>query len=155
MRRTPILVIVVAMVVAGCFAGPGADHYAAVLDKLGIPADWELVRAAAREPGGEFECDTFINPDCPSVIRYYLAPGMAVEAFPTVKRILIDAGFTVDQEVIPACDARPSSPACFMTGSSAGDRVYVSLFNPGYDVEGLGLDQAGRSLILASAYRER
>ncbi len=154
MRGKLFLAMVMSILVAGCYAGPEPAHFAAVLDELSVPAGWQLVYTTIREPGGERECDPSVQPDCASVTRFFLVDGEPVDAFPGAKQMLVDAGFEVEEEVAPACDLRPKGIACWLRAFLEGDRVTVFLFTPGFEAEGLGLAQAGQSLIMVAADRK-
>jgi len=148
-------IVLLAIVLLGCVGRPGADHYASVLDTLKVPASWELVHTTVREPGAAVSCETFVNPDCPSVHRFYRVEGMPAAAYQKAKDMLTGAGFTIDEEYHPACDGIPGGAACRVTGVKEADRVLVYLHDPGEDVDELGIAESGYSVIEVRANRKQ
>jgi hypothetical protein len=155
-RRSLPAIVAAVLVLASCRLGPGADHYAAVLDGLRIPAGWELAHTTVMVPGGP---DRRVDPsrprddidcfegECPSVTRYYFVSGTPATAYPDARQLLVDAGFDIDQESGPACNVPPSGPVCGMSGSRGGDYVRVSLYNPGDDINAAFISDPLRTLI--------
>jgi hypothetical protein len=137
--------ITLALWAIGC-GGPDAAHYNAVLDELAIPADWELAAATVSEPGFTDGCASFV-PGCPRVTRYYLAPGVPIDAFPAASQMLATAGFAVVQEFDPECDAPSSTTACAIRAARDDDGLLVSIYNPGDDFDAMGIARDDRTLI--------
>jgi hypothetical protein len=137
--------------IAGC-GGPDASHYQAVLDELAVPAGWELAHEAVKAPGGSDPCASLL-PECPSVTRYYLVPGSPVDAYPGAKRMVTDAGFKIDLDTGPACDAPPGSSACALAGARDDDLIRVSIYKPGSDIQGLATKPPDRTIVLVTATR--
>jgi hypothetical protein len=50
-----------AVVVAGCYTGPGIDHFASVLDELVLPATWEVATTEVAGPDEEETCDPIVT----------------------------------------------------------------------------------------------
>ena len=140
-----LFIAVVALIVAAC-SGPSATHYEAVLDELSIPATWELVHSSVTTPDTDNGCSTLMG-SCPRVARYFLVDGQPLDALADAKKILIAAGFEVQDEFGPQCDLPPGSAACVLVVVRGADLLQLSLFKPGVDTEGLGLAQPDRTLI--------
>lgn len=135
------LLAVVAVLVFGCVAPvPDAAQYEAVLDELAIPADWDLALSKVIAPDTEPNCGGLFG-DCPRAFRYYLVDGeTGSDAYVNAKAMVIAAGFEVEQEVRPNCDADPPrTPACGFSASRDSNGLQVSLFNPGKDPDNVGV----------------
>ena len=131
MRGIVGLVLASAVVFAGCYGGPGVDHYVGVLDSLAIPADWELVETERRGPGEAFSCDPFITSTCPGAARWYALSGDVTLALVAARQMVEDSGFSVEKVLFPACDGPPSGSACNLYASRDADRVSMSILPPG------------------------
>ncbi len=155
-RRSWFL-LVVAVLFAACTPRPGADHYAAVLDELSVPSGWELVHTTVREPGGaEWQCDLVINPDCPSVHRFYLTNTPAADAYHAAIAMATDAGFIVKNETRPTCTSKlPWSPQCLFFATKAYNELAVNVFNPGDDPYNLGIADPSRILVELRANKKQ
>jgi len=149
--RRALLVLVAGVLAVGCAGDPA--YYQGVLDELPVPPGWEQVREVIRAPGAEISCTPIVTEPCPRVLRYYLVDGQPADAYPAVKQMLAAAGFAIDEEFDPTCDA-PNLSACVVVASRAEDQLRVNLFYPGADPEGLGLPDDGRTLIRMQAARK-
>ena len=138
MRGVVGLVLALA-VFAGCYGGPGVDHYVGVLDTLHIPADWELVATERRGPGEEFQCEPLFTSTCPGAARWYALSGDLTDALEAGRETVEASGFRVDDVHYPACDAPPSGSACTLYASREDDRISLSIAPPGrtYGVDDL------------------
>ena len=125
------LVFASAVVFAGCYGGPGVDHYVGVLDSLAIPADWELVETVRRGPGEDFACEPLVTSTCPGAARWYALGGDVTAALVAARQMVEDSGYRVDDVDYPACDAPPSGSACTLFASRDADRVSMSIYPPG------------------------
>jgi hypothetical protein len=133
------LVLASAVVFAGCYSGPGVDHYVGVLDTLDIPADWEFVATERRGPGEEFTCEPLLTSTCPGAARWYALSGDLTDALEAARQMVEASGFRVDDVDYPACDAPPSGSACTLYASREADRISLSIAPPGrtYGVDDL------------------
>jgi hypothetical protein len=123
-----LALIAVALSVGACYTGPGIDHFAAVLNELAVPADWELVRTETRGSDGDFVCDPIVVSNCPAVTRTYVVDADPRAALNQAEGFVEAAGFELAQELIPDCEGTPSGPACSVFSSRNNDRVLVSVF---------------------------
>ncbi len=145
-----LLAMVVAAVVVGC--GPGAAHYATVLDELAVPTAWELARTQVRDQNGDDSCTPVVNPVCPAVVRYYLVDAVAADIYAEAKQVVTAAGYSIKQEFYPACDASPSSAACTFYAVKDKDQVTVNVYNAGGGGDdGLGFARQDRSTVRVTA----
>lgn len=149
-RGNPILAVALALLVMACAGGPGPSHYAAVLDELAIPSDWELAKTEVRGPDGDVRCDPLVNAGCPAVVRYYLVDATPIEVFAAAKEAAMGAGFEVQEEFDPACNAPPSVPACRFIAARDADHIVVNVYGPGKD-DGTGVGQANRVTVRMTA----
>jgi 8-oxo-dGTP pyrophosphatase MutT (NUDIX family) len=131
------LVLASLVVLAGCYTGPGVDHYVGVLDTLDVPADWEVVATQRRGPGEEFDCDPLMNSTCPGADRWYALGGDVTAALEAARELVEAAGFIVDEVIYPACDGPPSGSACTLYASKNADKISASILPPGRNT---GLD---------------
>jgi hypothetical protein len=130
-RGVVSLVLASAVVLAGCYTGPGVDHYVGILDTLDIPADWELVATERRGPGEDFACEPLWTSTCPGAARWYALNGDLTDALEAGREMVEVSGFRVDDVDYPACDAPPSGSACTLYASRDADRVSLSIAPPG------------------------
>jgi hypothetical protein len=152
-----IAVLVAALLSLGsCRTGPGPDHYAAVLDGLGVPAPWQLVHTTVRSQGGP---DRAVDPsrpqdeigcfegECPSVTRIYLVDSGPDDVVTIARGLLSSAGFAVGGRPGLPCDAPPSGPSCSLTATRGQDYVRVTLYGPGRYTNQLGINDPLRSVV--------
>ena len=150
-RGDPILAVAVALLVMACAGGPGPSHYAAVLDELAIPSDWELAKTEVRGPDGDVRCDPLVNAGCPAVVRYYLVDAAPIEVYVIAKKTVIDAGYEIQREFdSEACDAPPNAPACALFAAKEADQIIVNIYNMGQD-DDTGVAQANRVTVRMTA----
>jgi hypothetical protein len=150
MRGKWFLAMVVAAVVVGC--GPGAAHYATVLDELAFPTAWELARTQVRDEGGEVNCSHVVSPGCPAVVRFYLVDARASDIYAEAKQVVTTAGYSINDEFYPACDAPPSGPACTFYALKDADQITVDVYNAGGGGDdGLGFARQDRSTVRVMA----
>jgi hypothetical protein len=160
-RRTGLIGLLLASLIAGC-GGPDVSHYQSLLEKLAIPADWQLVHTTVQRPGGsdhrvdpsrsadDIDCSR-LAVSCPTVIRSYLVPGTPTELLPVAQKLLTDAGYSIDQVIQPKCEGTPSGPACSVMSIEGTDRLSINLYNPGEDIQGLGVARPDRSIVIVAA----
>lgn len=146
------LVLASAVVLAGCYMGPGVDHYAGILDTLDIPADWEFVATERRGPGEEFQCEPLWNGTCPGAARWYALSGDVTAALQAAREMVEGSGFSVDEVLRPACDGPPSGSACTLFASRDADRISLSIFPPGRTK---GLDNPPESDVVIKVTAQR
>jgi hypothetical protein len=135
-----------------CYTGPDANHFAAVLDDLLVPAEWHLTKTEIRAPDGGVRCDPVVVPSCPAVTKIYLVVAEPLAAFLVAERMVSDAGFIVERELIPTCDGPPTGPSCSFESKRDADRVRVTVYQSTHDA-GLDNAPAGRIAVLVTAER--
>jgi hypothetical protein len=141
-----------ALLSSACYTGPDAKHFAAVLDDLAVPGEWDLTKSEIRAPDGDVRCDPVAVSSCPAVTKTYLVEAEPLAAFQVAERMVSDAGFNVGREFIPTCDGPPTGPSCSFESKRDADRVRVTVYRSTHDA---GLDNAppGRIAVLVSAER--
>jgi nucleotide-binding universal stress UspA family protein len=165
MRGKRLLIVVVAAMAAACTSGPDVSHYTAVLDKLSLPAGWELVHTTVREPGGgDKEVDPGRSTDtigcsglfgqCPSIARYFQVDAdAAIDVYKEAKRILIASGFAITHEFLPTCDAITSAAECTVVAAKGADAIVIGVYRPGGSTgDGLETAPPGRSFVRVIAH---
>lgn len=141
-----------ALVLAGCYGGPGPEHYFAIVEELDVPADWQVVKTVVRGPNEDDPCDPFFTITCPGASRSFLVHGAAAGAYAQAKDVVIAAGFAISKEFTPDCG--PSGgKACNFFSSRDGDQLTVSVFHAGADV-GLGEDVGVGAVVVITAHRD-
>ncbi len=112
--------------VAGCYTGPGVDHYTAILDELHAPAPWQVLQTRVHGPGDDaaVKCSPITDGGCPSVARVFLVDGDAKTALADAEDAVQSAGFTMGEVLGPRCDGAPGSPLCSFRASRGDDKVF-------------------------------
>ena len=120
------------LLLVGCYTGPAADHFEAILDELSIPEGWSLAKAVTRGPGGE-ECDPFFSNECPAAIRTYLTNGDTDAAFTQAKDVITGAGFAIEDGATAECSGGSSTvPSCALFADRGDDHLYAVVYvSPG------------------------
>ncbi len=160
LARRMLGLLAVALLVSACHAGPGADHYATVLDDLGVPDTWELVHTSVySETGQDHAADPSRSQDdigcfvgnCPQVIRYYVVDGPGSDILATATGLLTDAGFTIGHTSAPACDPPPAYNSCGVEATRGTDHVEVTIYKPGGTTAGIGSSDPSKVLVTIAA----
>jgi hypothetical protein len=159
-----VTVVVVAVVLGGVLlgcGGPDVSRYQGLLDKMAIPPAWQLVHTTIQRPGGpdhevsasrltdDTDCSRLAL-SCPAVIRSYLAPGTPSELLPVAQKMFADAGYSIDEVIRPDCDGG-SSGACVLVSIQGTDRIAIHFYDPGDDLQGLGVARPDHSILVLSA----
>lgn len=117
------------LLLGGCYTGPGADHFEAVLDELSIPQGWSLAKSETRGPDEEDTCDPFESSGCPTAIRIYLVDGDANAAYAQAMDFVAAAGFDIEERATGGCSTGPSSGLpCYLFAHRGEDDLYVTVF---------------------------
>lgn len=137
------LALVSTLLLAGCYTGPGADHFETVLDEISVPEGWSLAKSETRGPGEEETCDPFISTGCPAAIRTYLTDGDTEAARAKAIEVVSVAGFDIEDGAAPGCSGGSTTvPACAVFAHRAGDDLTVVVYvSP--DAAGLEDEMAG------------
>ncbi|MHB8959285.1 MAG: hypothetical protein ACYDAN_06630 [Candidatus Limnocylindrales bacterium] len=150
------VVAAVLLSLAGCRSGPGPDHYATVLDGVGVPAAWDLVHTTVRSQGGP---DKAVDPgrdtdnidcfegECPSVTRIYLVDSGPDDVVTAARGLLAGAGFAVGGRPGLPCDAPASGPSCAVTATRGQDYVRFTVYGPGRHTNQLGINDPLRTVV--------
>ena len=142
-RSGRLVALSLAAMVLGC-GGPTATDFEAILDEVDLSV-WRLAHTTVTST--DTGCIRALNPYCPSVFRYYLAEERPADSFAVVKAAMVAAGFVMSEEQHPECDVQSSGPACSMSATRNGARVDVNVHEPGDDVDGLGIESDGQSIV--------
>ncbi len=152
--------LAVALIVSACRAGPGPDHYATVLDGLGVPSAWELVHTTvfsltgpdhAVDPSRSQDDIGCFEPPCPRLIRYYIVDGPGSDILASARGLLSDAGFTIGHESAPACDPPPAYNSCGIDATRGSDFVDITIYRPGVSTAGIGSSDPSRVVVTVEA----
>lgn len=151
-----LVALVIVATLAGCWGhtGPGAAYYAELLASLEVPAGWELAHTRERE--GMFGPNACGPGDstCPGAHRYYHVEGFPLEGYPVARQAVVDGGFEITRENEAACDPqRQGAGSCRLVARRGSDAVEVLLYEPGRDVDDLGIGREGLYVIEVRAYQ--
>lgn len=152
MKGLVALALATAFVLAGCYTGPNAEHYLAVLGEVRAPADWRLVDGSLSGPGEEVNCEPFTSAACPGARRRYVTEGDAAQAFAQAKDMVAAAGFAITDELDPACDGASGAAACALFSERDGDQISVYILHSG-DQVGIPDAPRGRAAVVIEAHR--
>ena len=129
-----------ALVMAGCGGDPVPQQ--AAIDSLTVPSSWQAAKTISSAG-----CLKIANPDCPSVIRYFLVPEDLPAAFQEAKAAIVAAGFGDVSALFPNCDLNTNGSPCMLLGTQGDLGIQVDLFRPGKDVDSLGVSAADRATV--------
>lgn len=133
-----LLAIALTVALTGCAVADVA-RYQAVLDDFAVPDGWELVLTKVVTPDTRPSCGGLPG-NCPRAFRYYLASGAGADIYAAAKARVTSAGFELDLEIRPTCDADPPrTPACGITASRDSDLLQVNIYNAGEDPDNVGV----------------
>jgi hypothetical protein len=152
--RGRIAPALVALLVAGCYTGPSADHYTAILDELHPPADWHVVVTKVHGPSdhADFQCSPVTDAGCPSAARFFFVTGDARDVLTAAEQTVADAGFRLDREVTSDCSGIPTGPACAFLATCGADKLWGYVYRSAVDA-GLSGQSRSQMTILISAER--
>ncbi|MBA2717766.1 MAG: hypothetical protein H0U52_00795 [Chloroflexi bacterium] len=140
MRAAFGFVFAILVVFGGCYSGPDASDFVAILDELQVPAGWKAAMDQVRGPDQQDRCDPVITKTmCPGASRSFLISANPSEAYAQARSVVDTAGFTVTEEFGPACD-RTDGPACQLFATRDDVRVRISVFRSAAEA---GLDGVG------------
>ncbi len=151
--RVAGLLLACTFLIAGCYTGPGPDHFVAILDELVVPADWQVVQTVTRGPGEERECDPSFSTQCPTAIRWFTLSDGLVQGYAQAKEVVANAGFAIGEEAPEPCsDAVSRGNFCGFWASRGPDTLMVTVFHALSETEAQGGDQSAPA-VGVSAYR--
>ncbi|MGK2850211.1 MAG: hypothetical protein ACSLFN_04780 [Candidatus Limnocylindrales bacterium] len=153
MRGIVGLAIVSALVLAGCYVGPGPEHYVAIVEELDVPAGWQLAKSNVFGPDEDDPCEPFTSLTCPGAGRFFVVDGDAANAYAQAKAVVVAPGFAITEEFRVDCTGGSSGSACSFFASRDGDQLTVSVFHSGADV-GLGEDVVAGAVVVITAHRD-
>ena len=117
------------LLLGGCYAGPGADHFDAVLDELSTPEGWSLAKSVTMGPGEKKTCDPFVSTGCPTAIRTYLTEGDTEAASAQAMDMVGGAGFDIEDGAAGGCSGGSSTvPACSLFAHRGDDDLTVVVY---------------------------
>lgn len=128
MKAVVGLVLASTLLLAGCYTGPDASHFLAVVDELDVPAGWQAAETVVRGPDQEERCDPFLSNECPAAIRSFVVAGDIDEAFAQAKDVVTAAGFSITDEST-RCSGSSNSPACSFFANRGDDLIVVAVFS--------------------------
>lgn len=140
MRAVFGFLFAIVVATAGCYSGPDATYFVAILNELDVPAGWQAARDHVRGPGQQDSCDPVITKTmCPGASRSFVISADPSDAYAQARMVIAAAGFTVTEEFGPACD-RTGGPACQFFATRGDVRVRTSVFRSPAEA---GLDSTG------------
>lgn len=150
--RRLALGLTAAAALAGCYTGPMADHYVAILDELVVPPTWRVAETVVRGPDQTEPCNPGVSNECPAAIRSFVVDADMETAFRQAKDALLAAGFTVGEEATSGCSSGSANgPPCGFFADRASDQIYVGVFaSP--SAGGLADEPAGPAAVVVRAY---
>lgn len=128
--RGRIALALTALLVAGCYTGPSANHYTAVLDELKVPAGWETLDTKVHGPGPDaaIKCSPITDSECPSVIRFYSVGADAKAALASGRAAVAAAGFRLERELGGSCTPVSGSAYCAFESVRDKERLFVAVY---------------------------
>jgi len=124
------LVLASTLLLAGCYTGPNADHFVAVVDELDVPAGWQVAETVVRGPDQAERCNPGLSNDCPAAIRTYLVEADVAGAHSQAKDVVTAAGFSIMDEATSGCSSGSSTgPPCGFFADRGSDQLYVGVFH--------------------------
>jgi hypothetical protein len=118
------------VLLVGCYTGPSADHFLAVVDELGTPDGWQVAQTVVRGPDQDDYCNPGMTNECPTAIRYFLTDTDLDGAYAQAKALISGVGFTVMDEATAGCMSGSSNgPPCGFFAIRGSDRAYVGVFH--------------------------
>jgi hypothetical protein len=144
-RRARLAVIRMAasILLAGCYTGPSAQHFAGVVDQFVAPETWKLQKSVVQGPGEAVSCEPSTAIQCPGAYKMYRSPEDVRVTYDTAKHAVEAAGFPVTREIGADCGGPASGAACSFSATAGGDEIYVSVFRSGRDTGVSELGDAG------------
>jgi hypothetical protein len=142
-KGTVCLVFASMLLLVGCYTGPSADHFVAIVDELHVPAGWQVAETVVRGPDQPDYCDPGLSNECPAAIRFFVTEGDIDAAYDQAKGFASVAGFTISDEGTKGCASGSSNgPPCAFFAERGDDmlhvRVYASPNEAGLDQGKLG-----------------
>jgi hypothetical protein len=146
-------VLASALTLAGCYTGPSADHFVAIVDELEAPAGWQVAQTVVRGPDQSEFCNPGVSTECPAAIRTYLVEGDIDAAFAQAKEAITGAGFAVTDEATSGCSSGSSNgPPCGFFAHRGDDQLYVGVYaSPGEAGLGEGIPRDVAVVVHASS----
>lgn len=115
------LALAAVLALAGCYTAPTADHFAAIVDELRVPAGWQSVETVVHGPDEDEPCDPFFTITCPGAMRSFLVDGDPADAYAQAKEVVTAAGFAITEEFREDCTGASGESACNFFSSRDGD----------------------------------
>ena len=145
-RRFIATAMALALAVAGC-AGPDVSPYVVAVDGLVLPTTWQVTKTVSRGTGGNAGCVQLADPMCPSVTRYYSAPGPLPDLYQDARSDVLAAGFGDLVDSHPECDLETNAARCSMAATHGEVRIEIYLFPDGQDVDAFGVSVPGQATV--------
>jgi hypothetical protein len=124
------LILACGVLLGGCYGGPDADHFVAIVDELAVPAGWRVLETVVRGPEEDGSCDPMFSNECPAAIRSFVVDADTSQAFDEAKDVVGAAGFAITDEGTAGCATGSSTgPPCGFFAERAGDLIYVGIYH--------------------------
>jgi hypothetical protein len=127
-RGILLLAIVMSSGITLGACGGNVNPYETALDDLKLPSTWQAALTVKRGDGGNSGCVAIGDVMCPSVTRFFNAPGGLSSIFREARTALEQSGFTNVKETQPDCDMVTNGPRCFLAAARAGVAVDFTFF---------------------------
>ena len=134
------LTLASALLLVGCYTGPSASHYLAIVEEIVVPAGWHVAATVVRGPDQAVPCNPGVSTECPAVRRYFLIDADIAGAYAEAMDLVVGAGFTIGDESTQGCTTGSSNgPPCGFFADRGSDLLHVRVYaSPGE----AGLDEA-------------
>lgn len=159
-RRRQVLLVGVVFFVAGIVAlvlVVRAEYsrlgdptpYQAMLDELETPITWELAYATIETPN---EGCGLLMGGCPSATRFYVVKASVLDINEASKEFSMGAGYEVEDRW-PDCKATlDEGSTCLVAATrppvrSEAPQLWITIYAPGDDTEGLGISSPNGSVV--------
>lgn len=132
------------LLMIGCYTGPAADHFLAVIEELDMPAQWQVVETVVRGPGQGDACNPGITSECPAAIRFFVLDDGRAGAYADARDAVSAAGFRITDEYVNGCPASSrGGRQCGFFAARGADLLYVGVFDSPQDA---GLDEGAKGV---------
>ena len=113
----------------------------AELGSLTFPSSWEQVKATTKSG-----CVPLGDPYCPSATTYLVTPPDLLDVYQAARDAVAANGYEI-RDFTPHCEGVPDLPPCSFTAHKNGFTLDLNVYNPGEDVDKLGISQANHATI--------
>jgi hypothetical protein len=138
--------LVASAILVGCYTGPSATHYVAVLDELQVPAGWQSLATKVHGPDADaaIHCSPITDAECPSALRYFAVTGDADDIRSAGIKTAAAAGFQPDRQLGQECRPISGGPYCAVEMARRSEHLLLAIYGsadeagiPGTPAKGL------------------